>query len=206
MDSTPRQDDLRRPGGVAAVPPGVSVAPLPGPGRAVQILTVLWAIAAVLMAAFGHTFLLGAPLVLCGLLLGVAWCDLAFRRLILQKGFATLDRRGFVAWAFCPWTGLLLSAVCFTQWGLVLRVKLSEPALLRLVEEVEAGKAHFDPPVRAGLFKIDGGRVEGGCVLLETNEGWPLASEGIVYVREGTTQARFSDHLVGRWWAFHFPD
>ena len=181
--------------------PDDAVARPPGPGRALLVQTVLWGIATILVVAFGHTFLLGIPLLLWGFILGIAWLCLAVSRLILGRGL--LDWRGLVAWAA---TGLLLGAACFTQWPLALRVKLSEPALLRLVEEVDAGRATFHRPVRAGLFAIDGGRVEGGCVLLETNEGWPLASEGIAYVREGTTQARFSDHLVGRWWAFHFPD
>lgn len=178
----------------------------PGPGRAVQGLTTLWAVGAVLIALFGHTCLLGPPLILCGLLLGIGWCCLAVGRLIVREGILRLGWRGVLVWALCPATGLLLGAVCFSQWPLALRVKLSEPALLRLVEEVKAGRASFDRPVRARLFKIDGGRVDGGCILLETNEGWPLASEGIAYVPKGTPRVLFSDHLVGRWWAFAFPD
>lgn len=146
------------------------------------------------------------PLFLWGMVLGIAWCCLAFGRLLLRGGLLKLDRRGVAAWAFCPATGLMLGTVIWcSHWPLALRVRVSEQALLRLVEEVEAGRTRFDPPARAGLFVIDGAYIEGGYVFLETNEGWPLASEGIAYLREGA-QPWSRPNLTGRWWDFHFPD
>ena len=186
----------------------------PRPRRSIQIATLCWAVVVILAAAFGHTAMgEGAPLFLFGLLLGLGWCG----NLIVEWGLVRLDWRSAVAWSVCPATLLLLGFfIYFSPWPLVLRVKLSESALLRVVEEVRAGRTRFDPPVRAVLFSIDSARIRNGTVLLDTNESWPLESAGIAYVgddprwldfgEDGSPPPPFCGSLFGRWSWFRYPD
>ena len=192
--------------------------PVPRPDREAQILTLLWAAAALLATAFGLTSGFGGILLfLFGVLLALAWCVVAFGRLVVEWGLPRLDWRSTLSWTFCPATVLLLGIfIYYSPWPLVLRVKLSEPALLRIVEEVRAGRTHFDPPARAGLFSIDCGSVRNGTVLLDTNEGWLLDTEGIAYVgddprwlefgEDGSPPPPFRGRLAGRWCWFRYPD
>lgn len=135
-------------------------------------------------------------------------------RLLVQRGILRLDLRSAAAWAWCPATGLLVVAFLASPWPLRLRVEVSEAALMRAVEQVEAGHAPLALPVRTGLFEIDGVMVRPGAVLLVVNEGCPLESQGLAYVRddaiwrgaERIQRPPFTGRISGRWWWFRYPD
>lgn len=180
-----------------------------------HLLTALWALAVVLLGAFGQDFLLVTVGGFFGAILGLAWLVQVARVLLDREARGRLTGGAILAWMVFPATVFVVAALLLSSWPLVLRVKASESALLRLVAEVEAGRTSFAPPVRAGLFLIDGGRIEGGSVLLEWTEGWPMASEGLAYFTAGNLSRPFEGsfpgpvglkHVVGRWWTFYFPD
>jgi hypothetical protein len=86
------------------------------------------------------------------------------------------------------------------------RVKLSEPALLRLVEDIERGRAVQGSPGRAGLIFVDHATAEEDCVVLTTESGY-LTECGLVFSRTGTIPkppARHLRHLYGRWYTFAY--
>ncbi|MFI5404016.1 MAG: hypothetical protein ACHQ1G_13840, partial [Planctomycetota bacterium] len=63
-------------------------------------------------------------------------------------------------------------------------MKLSEPALLRLVEEVEAGRVDGKPG-RAGLIGVRSTSAREDCVLLYTEHGFIFTEYGLARSRDG---------------------
>ncbi len=84
-------------------------------------------------------------------------------------------------------------------------MKLSEAALLHLVEEVEHGRANALCPCRAGLIFVDGAQVREDCILLYTGSGF-LTLHGLACSRDGAPpKPRLGNarHLYGRWYTFY---
>ncbi len=184
----------------------------PRPTVVWHVLTALWAIPAALMSAsVSPHFGLVVAVVFSGGLLGLIWCIQLARVLLDPEARRRLAWRAIGAWAFCPATGLLLTALYFTQWPLVLRVKLSEPALLRLVTDIEADRVQVDRPIRAGLMSMHRAAVEEHYVLLYTDHGFIFTEYGLAYSRDGNrpTSSYWGltfRHLFGRWYIFEERD
>lgn len=180
------------------------------PCKELQVLTILWApLAGAMSLRVYPGLLLFAVVFLFGLVLGLFWCALAWQRFVVHRHVTTrLDRRGRLAWAFCPATGLLLAVLVVTQIPLAVRVKVSESALLRLVEESKV-RCYFPDGRRAGAMFVNAVEPHRYCCFLVTDVGGLFNSYGLVYSRDGARpDARyggcFTDvkHLVGRWWWF----
>lgn len=196
--------------GASAPPPLASLESPAGPPRPTavwHVMTALWALAALLLAVFGHRFATAAVVLPIGGLLALIWCFQAARVLLHRETRSRLTPRAMIGWAAYPATAILLSSLVLSHWVDVLRVRVSEAALLRLVEDVEAGRADFDTPVRAGLFRIEDARIEDGCVLLEVNESWVYLSDGLAFARRGAPPSlALSRHITGPWWEFYYLD
>lgn len=165
--------------------------------------------------------LLFATVVLGGFGLGVVWCIfLAMRYVAWSKARAPRRTwRGVLLWGVCPATGLLLTVLYVTQVPLVLRVKLSETAMLELVEgaetaaRAEEGSPQVAWPVRAGAMWVQYADVQERCVFLLTNHGFIFHMYGLVYVKGGgRPEGNYMGfrtgyrHLVGDWWTFVASD
>lgn len=178
----------------------------PRPSARLRALTGVWAVLAAVMSASLGRLMLPFLVLLIGVTLGVAWCSQLTRVLLDREARGRLTWRAMASWMVCPLTGLLFAALSFTSWPYMLRVKISEPALLRLVADLERGRADLRDPGRAGLIFVDHASVREDCVLLETETGF-LTWHGLVYSRSGArprppprTHVR---HLYGRWYTFY---
>lgn len=180
-----------------------------GPRRptvAFHVLTAIWAVLAAVMSASiaGAGLMLPLAVVLFGGTLGIAWCFALARAVLDREARGRLTRRAMGAWAVCPLTGLLFVALSFTQWPYELRVRISEPALLRLVEDLDSGRVDASDPGRAGLIFVDYATAEEDCVVF-TTESVFLTEYGLVYSRDGripNPQHLPLWHLYGRWYTF----
>jgi hypothetical protein len=178
----------------------------PRPSVGFHVSTGVWAVLATLMLASLGRFLLSGIVVLFGVMLGVAWF-FAFARVLVDRearGRLTWKEAGH--WAVCPATGLFFVALSFTTWPYMLRVTLSEPALLRLVEDLDQGRANPFDPGRAGLIFVDHAEALEDCVVLTTETGF-LTEYGLVYSRDDSppdASPRWIWHLYGRWYAFAY--
>lgn len=178
----------------------------PRPTAVWHVMTAIWALAAALLAVFGHRVAAAAVLFPLGGVLGLIWCFQAARVLLCREARGRLTPGAMIGWAVYPVTAILLSSLVLSSWIDVLRIRVSEAALLRLVEDVEAGRA-IDRPVRAGLFRIERARIEDGCVLLENNESWVYLSDGLAFVRRGAPPPlALARHIWGPWWEFRYLD
>jgi hypothetical protein len=149
-------------------------------------------------------FLLPLVVLAFGGFLGVVWTVQLLRVLLSREARGRLTRRASLHWGVCPATGLLFGALSLTPWPYALSVKLGEPALLRIVEDLEQGRANARDPGRAGLIFVDDAQVREDCVLLYTGWGY-LTLHGLAYSRDGAPPeppfARVR-HLYGRWYTF----
>ena len=181
----------------------------PRPTTTWHVLTGIWAFfAAVMSGRLAPGLLLGMTVVLSGGLLGLIWCVQFARVLLNREARRRLTGRALASWAVCPATGLFLAALTLSQWPVALRVKLSEPALLRLAQEVEDGRDEVTSGRLVGLMVVDGTVLEESCVLLHTDSGFFFVKYGLAYSRDGdwpsshyygTTSFR---RLFGRWYTF----
>jgi hypothetical protein len=183
-------------------------APLGSPRPTVlwHIFTAAWALmAAPMSASLSPPFMLMLVAAFFGGALGLIWSVQLLRVLLDREARSRLTRRASVAWAAYPTIGLLLVALFLSQWPFALRVKLSEPALLRLAGEVEDGRTRVGVPCRAGLVSVDSADVRENCVLLFTGAVF-LTECGLAYSRDGKPPALGHPwvfrHLFGRWYTF----
>jgi hypothetical protein len=140
-----------------------------------------------------------------GGVLGLIWSAQLLRVLIDTEARGRLTRRAAVAWAAYPTVGLVLLALFWSQWPFALRVKLSEPAVVRLASEVEDGRTRVGGPVGAGLVSVEWAEVRGNCVVLFTGAVF-MTDCGLAYSRDGKPPALGHPwafrHLFGRWYTF----
>lgn len=172
------------------------------PNAHFHALTAAWALLALIMCASLGRFMITGVVVLFGAVLTASWCHELVRALFDREARGRLTRGALGAWAIFPLTVLLFAALSFSPWPYVMRVKLSEHALLRLVEDVEASRAS---PGRAGLIFVDDARAVKGCVVLTTESGY-LTEYGLVFSQAGTMPkppALHLRHLYGPWYVFH---
>ncbi len=169
-------------------------------------MTAAWAIMALWMSAsLSPDLMLGLAVLGIGGLLGLIWTFQVLRVVLDREARGRLTPRAIVAWAICPATGLLLVALVGTQWPVALRVKLSEPALLRLVEDVEARRATVPGTFGVGRVSVEEATVAGNCVILYTGSGF-FIDYGLAFSRDGNPPApeymRSFRHLFGRWYTY----
>ena len=169
------------------------------------MLTLGWACIAGLMTLRVYPgMLLFMAVVSSGGVLGVTWCVLLVSCLIRRTAGPAGSGR-VLAWGLCPAVGLLLTVMFVSRIPLVLRVAVSEGALLDLVEKEEPG--------RAGAMFVQTVVVQGRCVFLLTNHAPIFKMYGLVYVEDaGRPEGEYLryattyEHLVGRWWTFEARD
>jgi len=181
--------------------------PPPRPTALWHWMTAIWALMALAMGASLPPDLgLVLAVLAFGALLGLIWTVQMLRVLHDREARNRLTLRAAAAWAVCPATGLLLTALVWTGWPIVLRVKLSEPALVRLAEEVKGGRSAVAGRFGTGLVPVYEAHVEGNCVVLSTGVAF-LDDYGLAYSRDGRHPApgdaryRFH-HLFGPWYTF----
>ena len=186
----------------------------PQPTPLWHIFTVGWLVPALLMTArvdpgFG---LLGI-VALYGALLGLIWLVCGALVLLSREARARLTRRAVAAWLAFPAMVLLVALLLHTRWPLMLRVRLSEPALLELVQEARADRRPHEDPRRAGLMFVDHVYAEEDCVFLHTNHGFIFREHGLAYSPDGSEpRGRYMGyrtefhHLTGHWWTFEASD
>ena len=146
--------------------------------------------AALLLIAFGFVVALG----------WVTWS------LYLYGGVACLRSRWEIAeWAFVPLAGLLGVVLLATDLDTVLRLKLSEPAILRCLVEPRSGDSNDlweDGGRWVGLFWFRGIQDQPGSIELRSDSTYPAG--GLVYCPQGTPKPASREHryhqLSGRWW------
>ena len=171
----------------------------------------LWLIGA--LVAFSDAGFNGLALlvILFGLPLGMLWV-LRFLVTSAVEGLQTVktprDTWPYLrAWAFTPLVGLIGIGLAMTDWDLVLRLHLSEPYLMRLVEykmthdnQVADRKPRF-----AGLFLVHSMENHEGVILLGTGRAY-LDRNGLAYT--GDTEPPFIGsrweftYLHNGWWRF----
>jgi hypothetical protein len=177
----------------------------PRPTATFHALTAVWVVpAAIMSASIAGDLMLSLVVVLLGGTLGIAWCVALARVLLRREARNRLAWNAMAHWAVCPLTGLLFAVLSFTQWPYELRVRISEPALLRLVEDLDRGRADPGDPGRAGLIFVDYAKAEEDGVVFTTESVFPT-EYGLVYSRDGRTpNPRHLPlwHLYGRWYTF----
>ncbi len=189
------------------MPEDASVHAAMGPPRPTalwHVLTGLWAALAAVMSASLAGFTLPLVVLAFGGMLGLVWCFYVVRVLPDREARGRLTWKAAAAWAVCPLTGLLFAALSFTSWPYELRVRISEPALLRLVEDLDRGRVDPCDPGRAGLIFVDYATAEEDCVVFTTESAF-LTEYGLVYSRDGripNPQHLPLWHLYGRWYTF----
>lgn len=143
-------------------------------------------------------------------LFSLAWLALAATWL----AFAPSLRR-FNGWPDLRWwlsagmAGLVGLVLAFTDIGLMARIALCEPALVRHAEDVRTAggndAVHGFRPV--GLFLVDGEEYVDGVLFLYTSHGF-IDREGIAYFpaekgKPPNVSRRRMRHLYGSWYWFY---
>jgi hypothetical protein len=180
----------------------------PRPAALWHILTGIWALLALpVCASLAPDLLLGMLAFFVGGLLGLAWVIQVLRVISDRDARRRMTGRAALGWAAYPATALLLYVLLTTGVLVHLRVRLSEPALQRLAEEVAAGAKVDDRWV--GLMWIEGAWVSGNAVLLSVGASF-METTGLAYSLDGLPAAPeghpLTHHLHGRWYTFYYWD
>lgn len=174
MQGTPQEVSYRK----QAFGRGLSW-PLVGMG----VCSLAWlGLAIVLFSTPAADALLAILLIIAGLLLACVW-------LVLTVVGGVLVRKGHrpgcwpvLAWTFTPLAGFA-GLVCYaTHWDLMLRVRLSEPALIAEAERLRSGGVPQDAERHLGLLRVYRADLEAdGTVRFMTDMPWIFDEAGLFY-------------------------
>jgi hypothetical protein len=141
-------------------------------------------------------FTVFGAMALSGLLIGAVWS-------IQTAIWPHLIRR--LPWLSVPPAGLLACALLLTDWGLALRVTLSETALNSRAADAIAAGIPDRIPRYVGLFHVDEVQVFDGGVYFYTTWSF-LNRHGVARLPEGSRPAPRTSvqHLHGSWYSFEW--
>jgi hypothetical protein len=168
------------------------------------LATVLWLIAAIVFFSDAALSVVTSNLwLLFGLFLIASWVR-RFRR----GQVPLVSPRNVALGLAVPASGLLGLVLLATDLGLLVRLKLSQPALNRLVAEFrEDGRVDYESNRRiVGLFGVKSVQVQGDLVKIETGSANWMDSGGLLYSHGANPprKVRKRDlwHLDGPWWRY----
>lgn len=148
--------------------------------------------------------------VLGGLALAGSWMIRTITLAWVKGSGRVRDRWTLAAHLAVPVIGLVGASLVFTRADTRLRVRLSEPALVALADDVRAGNAPSTPRW-AGLYRVlDATPGGGGTVRLTTRRGWVFSEDGFYHAPSGAPtpgDPRESvEPLAPGWYVFHWDD
>lgn len=152
-------------------------------------------------------------LALGGFAIGIVWVILAAVTLFGTPRHARPRRGLFLTALATPVCGLLAVALLISDADLLLRLKLSEPALRREAERLRADPdARRDTDRRVGLFRVRYASVtDTGAVRFVTDLPWIFEEAGLYHDpdRTITPTKQWPEHrarLTGPWATFYHLD
>jgi len=148
-----------------------------------------------------------------GVVLAVAWVVLTCVSLhIVGPGRARPGWKTVLMWAVTPIAGMLGLLGYAVDWDLMLRLKLSERALVAEAQQIQGGQAFGTDDRWVGLFKVRWAALNpDGSVRFVTDLPWMFDEAGLYYDPGGVVTATRAwpedrTRLYGPWRRFHFRD